>query len=183
VICLIARREAGCAQEPMEYRIEDIFDVSAQAYWDIFFSDEYNAELWPALDIQREQLKLEKTGEGKDLVILREQRLTPKREVPKVLQTLVKGAITYVEKNTYRAADSAMKTVTIPSFGADRIDNHGIYRIEPRGEDKCARIWEGHCSCRIALLGGKIEKFLVGEIKESYKRATEFTRRYHEKHR
>ena len=167
----------------MEYRIEDTFDVSAQAYWDIFFSDEYNAELWPALDIKREVLKFEKTGEGNDLVIVREQRLTPKREVPKVLQTLVKGAITYVEKNNYRAADSAMKTVTIPSFGADRIDNHGLYRVEPRGDDKCARIWEGHCSARIALLGGKLEKFLVGEIKESYRKATEFTRSYHAKHR
>jgi hypothetical protein len=166
----------------MEYRIEDTFDVSAQAYWDIFFSDEYNAALWPALDIEREQLKFEKTGEGNDLVIVREQRLVPRREVPKVLQKLVKGAISYVEKNTYRAADSAMKTVTIPSFGADRIDNHGLYRVEPRGDDKCARIWEGHCSARIALLGSRIEQFLVGEIKESYRKATEFTRRYHQAH-
>ena len=167
----------------MEYRIEDTFDVSAQSYWDIFFSDEYNAELWPALDITREQLKLEKTGEGSDLVIVREQRLTPRREVPAVLKTLVSGAISYVEKNEYRAATSTMKTVTIPSFGADRIDNRGTYRVEPRGDDKCARIWEGHCSARIALLGGKLEKFLVGEIKESYRKATEFTRRYHREHR
>ncbi len=167
----------------MEYRIEDTFDVSAQAYWDIFFSDEYNAALWPALDIQREQLKFEKTGEGSDLVIIREQKLTPRREVPAVLRSLVSGAISYVEKNEYRAATSTMKTVTIPSFGADRIDNHGTYRVEPRGDDKCVRIWEGHCSARIALLGGKLEKFLVNEIKESYRKATEFTRRYHREHR
>jgi hypothetical protein len=163
----------------MEYRIEDTFDVSAADYWEIFFSDEYNAALWPALDIVRDQLKFEKRGEGSDLVIIREQKLLPKREVPKVLQKLVKGAITYVEKNEYRAADSVMKTKTIPSFGADRIDNHGLYRVEPRGDSKCARIWEGHCSCRIPLLGGRVESFLVGEIKESYRKATEFTRRYH----
>ena len=74
-----------------------------------------------------------------------------------------------------------MKTVTIPSFGADRIDNHGTYSIKPLGDDKCVRVWEGSCSCKIPLVGGKVEQWLVGEIKESYRKATDFTRAYHKK--
>ncbi len=166
----------------MKYVIQDDFDVSAQRYWDVFFSEAYNRALWPALDIEWELLALERIGEGEDLVIVREQRLTPRRDVPKIVQKLVKGAIRYTEKNRYVARESRMETRTIPSFGADKIENHGVYRVESLGPNKCRRIWEGVTECRIALVGGKIEEFLIDEVKESYRRATEFTRKWHAEH-
>lgn len=166
----------------MKYTIEDTFDVSADRYWEVFFSEEYNQALWPHLRIEHEVLKFERKGEGDDLVIDREQRLTPKREVPALLQKLIKGSITYVEKNHFVAKDNAMKTVTTPSFMADKIDNHGTYRLVELGPDKVKRVWEGVCECRVALVGGKVEKFLVEEIRESYRKATDFTRRWHAEH-
>jgi hypothetical protein len=166
----------------MEYRIEDTFDVSAERYWEIFFSDEYNAGLWPALDIKRELLVFDRQGEGPSLRIHREQRLTPQREVPGFIKKLVSGAITYVEKNDFVAADNAMRTVTIPGFAADRITTTGIYRLEPLGDARCKRIWEGVCECRIPLVGGKVEKQLVEEVRESYRRAADFTRKWIAEH-
>lgn len=166
----------------MEYRIEDTFDVSAERYWEIFFSDEYNAGLWPALDIQRELLVFERKGEGPELRIHRKQRLVPQREVPGFIKKLVSGAITYVEKNDFVAADNAMRTVTIPGFAADRITTTGTYRLEPLGANGCKRIWEGVCECRIPLVGGKVEKQLVDEVRESYRRATDFTRKWIAEH-
>jgi Protein of unknown function (DUF2505) len=162
----------------MEYRIEDTFDVSAGRYWEIFFSDEYNAGLWPALDIVRELLAFERKGEGPSLRIHREQRLVPQREVPGFIKKLVSGAITYVEKNDFVAADNAMRTVTIPGFAADRITTTGTYRLEPLGDNRCKRVWQGVCECRIPLVGGKVEKQLVDEVRESYRRATDFTRKW-----
>lgn len=162
----------------MEYRIEDTFDCSAERYWEIFFSDEYNAGLWPALDIKREVLAFERKGEGPSLRIHREARLVPQREVPVFIKKLVSGAITYVEKNDYVAADNAMRTVTIPGFAADRITTTGTYRLEPLGPARCKRVWEGVCECRIPLVGGKVEKQLVDEVRESYRRATDFTRKW-----
>lgn len=166
----------------MEYRIEDTFDVSVERYWEMFFSEPYNAALWPALDIGWELLKFERRGEGSQLRIVREQRLTPRREVPKLIAKLVSGAITYLEKNEFVAADNAMKTVTIPGFAAERINTVGTYRLEPLGEDKCKRVWDGVCECRIPLIGGKIEKLLVEEVRESYRRTTEFTRKWIAEH-
>ena len=32
--------------------------------------------------------------------------------------------------------------------------------------------------CRIPLIGGKIEKHLVQEVRESYRRTTDFTRKW-----
>ncbi|MCA9704798.1 MAG: DUF2505 domain-containing protein [Myxococcales bacterium] len=166
----------------MEYRIEDTFDVSADRYWEMFFSEEYNAALWPALDIGWELLAFERTGEGAQTRIHREQRLTPRREVPKFLSKLVSGAITYLEKNDYVAADGAMKTVTIPGFAADRIHTVGTYRVVPLGAQQCKRVWEGVADCKIPLVGGKIEKHLVEEIRESYRRTTAFTRKWLAEH-
>jgi hypothetical protein len=162
----------------MEYRIEDTFDASAERYWEILFSDEYNAELWPALDIVRELLVFERKGEGPSLRIHREQRLVPQREVPGLIKKFVSGAITYTEKNDFVAADNTMRTVTIPGFAADRITTTGMYRLEPLGANRCKRIWDGVMECRIPLVGGKVEKLLVDEVRESYRRATDFTRKW-----
>ncbi|MEM9453630.1 MAG: DUF2505 domain-containing protein [Myxococcota bacterium] len=166
----------------MEYRIEDTFDVSAERYWEMFFSEEYNSALWPALDIGWELLSFERSGEGPQTRIHREQRLTPNREVPKLISKFVSGAITYVEKNDFVAADNAMKSVTIPGFAADRINTVGTYRVEPLGDAKCKRVWDGVCECRIPLIGGKVEKMLVEEVHESYRRTTDFTRDWIAKH-
>lgn len=176
-------RLAGDRLRPtMKYTIEDTFDVSADRYWEAFFSEEYNAALWPYLDIEHQQLKFEKKGEGEDLVIDRESRHTPKRDVPGFLKKFIDDKISYMEKNHFVARENKMDTVTISSFMADKIDNHGVYRLEEVGPNKVKRIWEGVCECRVPLVGGKIEKYLVDEIRESYRKATEFTRRWHAEH-
>ena len=166
----------------MEYTIRDTFDVSADRFWEVFFSDEYNAGLWPALEVDYKRLKFERSGEGKDLRIIREQELTPHRQAPKVVQKMVSGTVSYVEKNDFSAAKSAIQIVTIPNFAADRVDNHGEFRVEARGDDKCERIWAGVCKVKIPLVGGQVEKYLVGEIQESYRRATEYTRKFLAEH-
>ncbi len=162
----------------MEYTIRDTFDVSADRFWEAFFSEAYNAGLWPAIDVDYKQLKFERNGEGKDLRIIREQELTPHRQAPKVIQKMVSGTVTYVEKNDFSAASGSMKIVTIPNFAADRVDNHGVFRVEELGADKCARVWEGVCKVKIPLVGGQVEKYLVSEIQESYRKATEYTRKF-----
>jgi hypothetical protein len=162
----------------MKYTIEDTFDVSAAAYWEMFFDADYGNALWPALDIRCEVLKLERKGEGDALEIIREQRLTPNRELPALIEKFVKGALTYVERNDYKAKDGVMRTVTTPSFMTDKIDSRGVYRIESVGPARCKRIWDGEIDVSIPLVGGRIEKMLVDEVRESYRKATDFTRRW-----
>ena len=166
----------------MKYTIEDTFDVSVARYWEAFFDDAYGAALWPALDIKCERIKFERIGEGDALEIHREQKLIPNREVPALMQKFVKGGFSYVERNHYKARDSAMRTVTTPGFMADKITTGGLYRVEALGPTRCKRIWEGEVDVSIPLLGGKVEKMLVDEVRESYRKATEFTRRWHAEH-
>ncbi|HET6585567.1 MAG TPA: DUF2505 domain-containing protein [Nannocystaceae bacterium] len=166
----------------MKYRIEDTFDVSAERYWATFFDEEFNRALWKELDIEWEPLELDRKGEGADLVVTRRQRLTPKREMPAIIAKFVKGKLSYVEHNVFTASNNTMKTTTTPSFMADKIDTNGVFRIEVVGPDKVNRVWDGNCEVSIPLVGGKVEKLLVDEVRESYRKATAFTRKWHAEH-
>ena len=137
----------------MKYTIEDVFDVSAPYYWQVFFSQEFNEALWPALNIEWQLLQLDRRGEGDTLEIDRAQRLTPKRELPAFMEKLVKGKLSYVEKNVFKARDNLMRTTTTPSFMPEKIDTHGIYRLEVLGPHRVKRIWEGNCEVRVPLVG------------------------------
>jgi hypothetical protein len=75
-----------------------------------------------------------------------------------------------------------MTVETIPGFGADKLTTRGVYRLEVLGPNKVQRIFEGECTCRVPLLGGKVEKAIVDEVRTSYRDTTEFTRRWLREH-
>jgi Protein of unknown function (DUF2505) len=166
----------------IEYEISDEFPISVDRYWDMFFSDEYNAALWKTLDIDRVIIEFRREGSGPDEVIHRVQKLTPKRDVPAVLSKLVKGAVSYEERNVWRRRDNCMEVITIPNFFADKFTAKGTYRLVPRGADKVERVWKANCECRVPLLGGKVEQHVVEEVKKSYRATTAFTRKYISEH-
>ena len=88
--------------------------------------------LWKTLDIERQVVEFRREGEGQDAVIHRIQRLTPKRDVPSALRRLVKDAVSYEERNVWRAKDSCMEVITIPNFFADKFAAKGTYRLVTR---------------------------------------------------
>ena len=162
----------------IEYEIVDEFNTTPDAYWEMFFSDAYNDALWKHLDIEREVLEFRREGEGDAEVIHRVQKLTPRRDVPSALRKLVKDAIAYEERNVWRRKTSIMEVVTIPNFFADKFTAKGTYRLEATGPDKLRRIWKANCECRVPLVGGKVEKHVVDEVKRSYQATTIFTRNW-----
>lgn len=166
----------------IEYEVVDEFPTTPDKYWDMFFSDAYNEALWKHLDIEREVLSFRREGEGPSEVIHRTQKLTPKRDVPSALRKLVKDAISYEERNVWRRADNAMDVVTIPNFFADKFIAKGVYKLEPVGSDKLRRIWKASCDCKVPLVGGKVEKHVVEEVKRSYQATTIFTRKWIAEH-
>ena len=166
----------------IEYEIVDEFATTPDKYWDMFFSEEYNLALWKHLDIEWELVKFERTGEGQDEVIHRIQRLTPKRDVPAALRRVVKGAVAYEERNVFHRSKSSMETVTIPSFFADKFEAKGVYELVAKGDNKLDRIWRANCKCTVPLVGGKVEKVVVDEVKRSYQASTKFTRQYIAEH-
>ena len=166
----------------IEYEIVDEFPTTPDKYWDMFFSEAYNAALWKPLDIEWELLEFRREGEGEAEVIHRVQRQTPKRDVPSALRKLVKDAISYEERNVWRRADNTMQVVTTPNFFADKFSASGVYKLVPLGPNKLKRVWTARCECKVPLVGGKVEKHVVDEVKRSYQATTIFTRKWIAEH-
>lgn len=166
----------------MHYTISDDFDTSPQRYWDVYFDEAYSTELFKRLRIGREVLEVKREGEGEGLVIRRKVKLTPQREVPALVKSFVSGAITYTEQNVYTARTSSMEVVTTPGFLADKLLTRGVYKVQALGPHKVRRVWDGEISCKIPLLGGKVEKHIVEEVTQSYRDTTDFTRKWLAEH-
>ena len=162
----------------MRYTISDDFDTSLEHYWQVFFDDAYNAELYKRLKVGREVLEVKQEGEGESLVIRRKVKLSPQREVPALVAKFVKGAITYTEQGVFTARTNTLEIVTIPGFMADQLTTRGTYKVQSLGPNKVRRTWDGEISCKIPLLGGKVEKHIVEEVTTSYRDTTEFTRKW-----
>lgn len=162
----------------MRYTISDDFDTSLEHYWQVFFDDAYNAELYKRLKVGREVLEVKQEGEGESLVIRRKVKLSPQREVPALVAKFVKGAITYTEQGVFTARTNTLEVVTIPGFMAEQLTTRGTYKVQSLGPTKVRRTWDGEISCKIPLLGGKVEKHIVDEVTASYRDTTEFTRKW-----
>lgn len=160
----------------MRYTISDDFDTSLEHYWRVFWDDAYNLELYKRLRVGREVLEVKQEGEGEALVIRRKVKLSPQREVPALIAKFVKGAITYTEQGVFTARTNTLEIVTIPGFMADQMTTRGTYRVQSLGPAKVRRTWDGEISCKVPLLGGKVEKHIVEEVTVSYRDTTDFTR-------
>ena len=166
----------------IDYEIADEFDVDVEGFWAMFFSDEYNDALWPAIDVERTQAEFRREGEGDDEVIHRVVDLVPQRDVPAALKKIVKGAIGYQERNVFRRRDNTMEVVTIPTFFSDRFESTGTFKVVPAGEGRCRRVYAGKVACSVPLVGRKVERIVVDEVEQSYTRSTAFTRKWIKDH-
>jgi uncharacterized protein DUF2505 len=166
----------------MKYTIEDTFDVSPKQFWEAFFDEEFNRMLFATLEVRCEPISFKQVGRDDDRVISMEQKLTPQRELPSLVQPFVKGEFSYIERSVFTARTNSMEITTIPSFMAEKIDTHGTYRLEVLGENKVNRVWDGVAICSIFLVGGRVEAMLVEEVRESYRKATQFMREWFAAH-
>lgn len=168
-------RDCGVLRAAMlEFRIEDVFALDVDRYWPMFFSQEFNEAMWAHLDVKWEPLEFERAGEGEDATLRRVQKLTPKRDVPKVMQKFVDGAISYTETNEWRRRGNTMSVVTVPSLFSDKISVNGTYWLEARGDANVCRVFEAACACNVPLVGRKAEEHIVAEIKSSYANSSKF---------
>jgi len=156
----------------MHYHIEHDFDIDPKGYWEIFFSDEYNVDLYAQLKMKDRQV-IELKDDGN--VMVRAQRLTPTTNLPAIFQKVISDQ-TYVERNRFDRARSQMEVVIEPAMLKNKFDMRAIYAVTPLDGGRCRRSFDGDVKVSIMLLGGQIEKYMVEQLKTSYEVATRVTR-------
>lgn len=156
----------------MHYKFDHEFDCDPKTFWEIFWSQEYNDDLYTQLDIpQREVIELKDDGK----VLKRVWKLSPRVDIPSVLKSIIKDT-GYTETDHFHKERSSMDVVIEPAMMRNKVDMRATFTVTPVGEGKCRRVFEGDVKVSIMMLGGQIEKFMVEQMRKSYETATRVTR-------
>lgn len=140
--------------------------------WEVFEGAEFQAALDAQTGLRTEVLGVREEGG----VQIRALRYSSRTELPAVAaRALGSSTLSYEQENRFDAAKSRLDwVVRIPALG-DRVKAYGTSNIVPQGGG-VRRTVEGEVTVGIPLIGGQIEKVVVGEFEKSMARAVEIAR-------
>jgi len=159
----------------MNFSFVHEFDIDPQAYWELFLSDAFNEDLFRELKVKSRTV-VEQTDDSK--TFHRVQKVEPSTPIPGFLQSLIKDTA-YTEIDTLDRSRGVMRIVIETAMFKDRFDMKGDYIVTPLdGGKRCRREFKGEVRVSVPLLGGKIEKYMMEQMRDSYEIATRVTREW-----
>jgi hypothetical protein len=164
----------------MNFSFVHEFDIDVPSYWKLFLSEPFSVELFKELKM-KEYKVLKQTDDGK--VFHREQACEPTTPVPGFLQSVVKST-GYTEIDDLVWADNKMHVRIDTAMFKDRFSMQGDYIVTPLdGGKRCRREFRGEVKVAVPLIGGKIEKYMMEQMRDAYDVAARVTRHWIEKQR
>ncbi len=161
----------------MNFSIVHEFDTDVKSYWDLFLSEEFGTALMAGLKMKNHKL-LKREDDG--TTFRRDQSMEPTVALPAMFAKMV-PSMGYTEHDTLVWSTNCMKIVIEPASMKDKFQTQGDYIVTPIGDKRCRREFRGDVKVSIPLIGGKMEKFTVDQMKESYEVATRITREWIQK--
>ena len=158
----------------MHFRFEHDFDTDPKDYWDLFFSEDYNLDLYKQLKMRDRQV-IEQKEEGG--ILRRVVKLTPDEEIPAVFQSVVKD-MSYTERNVFDRSRSSMEVTVEPAMMKNKFELRATYSVRPAGPGRSTRVFEGDVKISVMIIGGQMEKFMVERLRTSYETAARVTRQW-----
>jgi hypothetical protein len=163
----------------MNFNFGHDFDIDVANYWKIFLSPEFNQDMFLNELKMREYNVLEMKDDGKTMH--RVQKLEPANPVPSFLQSIIKST-GYTEIDDLDWSRNVMKVKIETAMFKDKFSMSGDYAVLPLdGGKRCRREFRGEVKVSVPLVGGKIEKYMMEQIRDSYDVAARCTRRWIEK--
>lgn len=158
-------------------RIEHTIHTSQETFWKIFFSEDYNQELF-LKELEFDAWKIVTLDDKPDR-IERVVDVIPKiPDLPGPLKKLAEGGASYRERNVFDKKTNKMSVVVEPSVLGGKLSIVGTIRTEPFGENQCKRIVELGVTAKVFGIGGLVEHRILAETKTSYDKAAAFTNRW-----
>jgi hypothetical protein len=160
-----------------EVTIEHVYNCSEDTFWgSMFFDDAYNDALFKeALEFPvYEKLKQDDT----DAEIRRSINVVPKLgPMPGPLKAVIGEGLGYKEDGVFDKKTRRYSLVITPNKLADKVTIKGTLYTKPQG-DKCLRVFECTVVAKIFGVGGMLEKRVIADMEESYKKGAEFSNRW-----
>jgi hypothetical protein len=162
----------------MNFSFVHEFDIDPAGYWKIFLSPEFNKDMFGELKMKKYEV-LERTDDGKHFH--RVQQLEPSTPIPSFLQSVIKST-GYTETDELDWATNVMKVKIDTQMFKDRFHMAGDYIVSPLdGGKRCKREFRGEVKVSMPLIGGRVEKYMMEQLRDSYDLAARVTRRWIEK--
>jgi hypothetical protein len=158
----------------MNFSFVHEFDIDPQGFWDLFFSEPYEEDLYKRLRM-RSRTVLERKDEGN--ILKRTQRMEPPMNIPSWASSVVKET-GYTEYDVLDKKASRMEVRIEPAMMKDRFHITSWFQVTPAGPGRCRREYAGEIKISVPLLGGKLEKLMVDQLREAYDTAAQVTREW-----
>jgi len=98
----------------------------------------------------------------------------PAQQQPAFAQRIV-GSVNHWEEHRVWTHESMSNTWRMtPGYGRDKATIEGTLTIQDAGEGRCRRVVVATFEVRVPLLGARLEKHIVGQMRESFERGACF---------
>lgn len=155
-----------------QYRIEDPLPCSQQAFWRMVFDPAFETQVDQQSQILRERIQdCPRPVDLSSQVTLR-SKITPQRDWPAFIRKALPAALTYIETQHFDPLTQRMKVETQTGVLPSEFEVRGELWAEAQGPDAVLRIWEGQCRCSIPILGKRIEKAIIDQIRNTFAQST-----------
>ena len=160
-----------------KFRVEHVFDVDVDTFWnEIFFDTEYNERLFKEeLGFEYHLLDLTKNDDGS---YDRKVRTEPKTDAPAAVKKLVGDKFSYLEVGHFDPKTQRWTYTVTPSALPNKIHISGVFWAEPKGEKQLTRFVDTDLEVQIFGVGKIVAGFVEKETKDSYAKAARFTNRW-----
>lgn len=155
----------------MKFAIEQRWDrVTPVEYEAVFFDEAFSDALGAALGLGRTLLRLDRTPTR----IVRHVRCTPARARDSEAAQVLDERAAFVEELDFDRRSGRGAWRTVPSVFADRVTNAGTLTLEAvPGGVRC--VVDGEVRVRMFGFGRVVERKIVAEIENHYRKAAQFT--------
>lgn len=170
----------------MKHEIQHVFAATAERLWDTYFFDEaFNEGLHERLGLRLEECSLQHEGAGPTLVVRRRLRYTARRMLPRLpaaLRRLLGPGTSIVETGDYCARRRRFSVrLELPGI-LQIVDCGGEYTWETLPDGHLLRIWRGRCESRLPVVGGRLARYMLGEIEAGLAESHLFLSRWLREH-
>lgn len=166
----------------MRFTVRHPYVMSPDVFWArMFFNDAFNAELYEkALGFEKyEVIERIEPGDGR---LIRTARVVPRLDMPGPVRRLLGERVWYYEKGRFDPVAGRWDTLLeIPRL-ADKLDIRTGMQLVPRAGGESDRVLDVAIQTRIFGVGKLLEGFLERVMRDSYRKAADFTNTWWQEH-
>ena len=156
-----------------EIKVEDRFDCSPRALYDLLCDNAFDDGLMKALNMGKELMSETKIGDGVEYKIC----LTNPEEIPAIAKKFAGDHLCYVETRRWEPARLSNTWVIEPKVNGAKVEAKGTTEIVADGTG-CIRRTKGTISVSLPLIGKKIEDMVLQSIKQNFEQNAAYCRKY-----